>query len=1647
MFKSQSKRFVLGFLAFALTFASGSTYPDDTDIYFNQSANSIRPNVLFILDTSTSMTIRLNNTSEARIDSLKRTLNTILNDAEDINLGLMRFDIGGSVLFPIAPIDDPAFNTVSEPNALQPTFTYTLGEDDNDGVQENAGNTVSLFEPILIMGNTPAGGPGSIDVRITARSDSVTERNNRVSSNTELRLRPNDGSIVGIRFNGITIPQGAVINTATLELTTESDEGGSSANFNILADDVDHSTIFADDLPDLSTRIRLIRDRVIATWSGHNDSPDEGTDAYASSAFVSVIQNIIDRPGWTPGNSLSLFLGNSNQRRHWHSFQRRGRDDPTLLPRLRITYTSPPAPAAATQVALHFPVLDIPQGLTVTDARLIFTSATNENGPASWNIDAENIDDSPALTNTDNNIGGRTLTGTPVTAVSPDPVNANDTFTSPDISSVIQTVVNRPGWCGGNAITFVITGSGNRYLHSYDSNSSLAPRLQVTFDRTTSTTGSGCAVNLETAQISTGADDMSVRSGRRPNNRNSVFFTRPGFSVGLRFQDIDIPRNAEILEANISLLSFRSPELQTGATNFLINGELSPDANTFGNINLRPLTSAAVTWIPTDWVGGQTYTSTDLRTVVQEIVNQGAWNSGNSMAFRIATTGGGERNIASYNSNPATAPRLSVTYRSSNTVAATAKSVRRRMVELIGETRLLSITPITETLYEAAHYWRGESVVNGRRKDFVGARISHPGSYCFAPNDCNGANTARFPPYGVEEPAGCSTINLDTFECRDVAIRGTPRYISPFSSELSCARNYQVLLTDGEANSNRIANTIRSEYLGGTACRTNKSDGSPVTRGEACAIDLVGSLAQEDQNSILDNDQTVITYTIGFDTANLPNATQFLRDVATEGGGEFFEATSTSALLAAFNAILSDVKSDTTSIVSPSLATNAFNRLFSRDEVFFGLFTPELTAAWEGNVKKYTVCTEVGILPNCDFVTRILDANGDTAVDTDDRFKTTSQSLWSDLVDGIETVKGGTGGESTDFNDRLIYTETTATGTAPASGTALSTSGFNIKSTNWDADSLATVRSAVCPTPSTTTGSDCEDRMLFMLGKVIVPQNSDLNVTTRWTVNDVLHSSPVTITYNGVDTSVPPDGIIDNFYDKLIYGTNDGGLRMINATNGKEDWMFVPQSAIDLQQIIWTNAEDEHAYGIDSTPVVVINDVANDGIVKPADGDTVHAYFGMRRGGNFLYALDLTATVTSSASRVVPKFLWRIEGGVVNSPFQYLADTWSLPNYSTILTSTGAQDVLIFGGGYDTALDDGFGIDATGGSENNGNMIFVVNPADGSLIFSIGGSNTNATLKIPEMKYSIAAQPAVLDTTGDGNENRIYIADTGGQMWRVDLASDISIAGSAGSTVVGRLADIATESGVSPTPATLANERRFFEKPEIAAISDTVFTEAGNSLYFLVTIGSGNRVDPLSTSTHDRFYAFRDFEIGTMTGSSGANPHIAQGYPRTSSVPLDESVMVDITLATLDEDSVAVDEAFGWYLDFTTDGHIGEKVFATPLITSGNVFFTTYEPIGDSTSVCSANIGGGRLLGINVTTTAGFVTDDVAGRTISDTLSGVASGVIPFYSPEGIYGLVGVEGGVWQSPPDPDPECTGPLCDGGLRLGENSGVLTYWSEE
>ena len=565
------------------------------------------------------------------------------------------------------------------------------------------------------------------------------------------------------------------------------------------------------------------------------------------------------------------------------------------------------------------------------------------------------------------------------------------------------------------------------------------------------------------------------------------------------------------------------------------------------------------------------------------------------------------------------------------------------------------------------------------------------------------------------------------------------------------------------------------------------------------------------------------------------------------------------------------------------------------------------------------------------------------------------------------------------------------------------------------------MRSAICPTPSTSVGSECEKRMLFLLGKISSSNpDTDINANQRWSVNDVLHSSPVVLTYNGFDTN--NDNNIDSFLDKVIYGTNDGALHMVNGETGVEEWRFMPSDFWGQQQGIFANGEGNHLYGLDVTPTVQVIDTDNDGVIETSapNNDKIRAFVSSRRGNSNIYALDLSTDISLTTDTVVPRFMWRIEGGV--GDFSRLGQTWSQPTIATIALNTGTtienREVLIFGGGYDTALDNPatYSPSDNGGNDFMGNAIYIVDPEDGSLLLSISGSGSGADITVPDMHYSIPAAVRSLDSDGDGVDDRLYVGDTGGQVWRVDLAPlDISSGSSVVTTsAVGKLANISVDS----IPA---KQRRFFEAPSVIQVRDTQFSDEAN--YDYVLMGTGYRPHPLNREVEDRFYAFRDFQTGANEMRDDNDDNFSdgtEGYPQVSGNAFTDADLVNVTTTVLDGSDATHRAAAGWFYDFTQAGTVAEKVLSSAVTTGGVVTFTTFAPeAASSTDPCGASLGLGTAYNFDILSAGAALDFDGDGsitpndRTFELT-SGIPSGVVPVFTTEGVIGIVGVEGGSKQ---------------------------------
>ncbi len=140
-------------------------------------------------------------------------------------------------------------------------------------------------------------------------------------------------------------------------------------------------------------------------------------------------------------------------------------------------------------VGLRFSGLNIPPGASIAGAWVQFT--TDEVKSASTNLTVRALahDNAPTFTTRSRDVSSRARSAgsIPWTPVAWTTVGqAGVAQRTPDLSSLITEVTRRPGWRAGNALAFVITGTGTRTARAFESGP--AALLHVEFDVGTTTT-------------------------------------------------------------------------------------------------------------------------------------------------------------------------------------------------------------------------------------------------------------------------------------------------------------------------------------------------------------------------------------------------------------------------------------------------------------------------------------------------------------------------------------------------------------------------------------------------------------------------------------------------------------------------------------------------------------------------------------------------------------------------------------------------------------------------------------------------------------------------------------------------------------------------------------------------------------------------------------------------------------------------------------------------------------------------------------------------------------------------------------------------------------------------------------------------------
>lgn len=520
-------------------------------------------------------------------------------------------------------------------------------------------------------------------------------------------------------FNNINIPQNAQINNAYIQFQVD-EISSIETNLVIHGDASAIPVTFAGSSFNISERPKTSNsaDWRVEPWVFKG----ERGEAQKSSNIANVVQELIDSNSWVPGNSLAFVVSGSGKRVA-ESFNGSAEGAPTLIieygdfdstitpvgndsgeeddiidntsPAVDNTLTTTAAIIAGSDdaeeradgyvsrsssdlelvqdsstqtIGLRFNQLNVPKNAVITKAYIQFTADKVHNVDTNLVISSEDTAHSSAFTSATFNISDRPLNSASVDWA-PAPWyavgDAEVAQQTPNIAEVIQPVVTNADWQQGNAVTLVITGQGKRVAASFNGNPDLAPKLVVEYTPVETE-----SVTEIIATVSQSIDDLEENSlGNTSKSSSDLELITDGGEqqvVGIRFSQVNLPQDAEIVDARIQFQADETDEVYTTLT---ISAELTDDAMQYQsglyNISNREQTNAQVLWEVNSWntalEAGASQRTPNLVDVINEIQSMPNWQSGNAMMFIIQ--GQGKRVATSYDNNPAAAPKLIIQYK------------------------------------------------------------------------------------------------------------------------------------------------------------------------------------------------------------------------------------------------------------------------------------------------------------------------------------------------------------------------------------------------------------------------------------------------------------------------------------------------------------------------------------------------------------------------------------------------------------------------------------------------------------------------------------------------------------------------------------------------------------------------------------------------------------------------------------------------------------------------------------------------------------------------------------------------------------------------------------------------------------------------
>ena len=237
--------------------------------------------------------------------------------------------------------DGDTFTDSNDPGCSSPTDTseLNLAIECDDGIDNDGDSLIDSNDPEC---SSPTDTSESVpplltlSIRVSTENDDAEERISDGKMNlksTELELiREAQDQEVGMRFQNINISPGSTIINATIQFTVD-EEDSEATNLIIYGQNIDDAQTFSSTSFDITSRAKTTASVTwnnIPTWNTVGEAgPNQKTPNLAS-----IIQEIINRQGWSINNSIVIIVTGSGKR-----VAESYNGDSGSAPLLEITYT------------------------------------------------------------------------------------------------------------------------------------------------------------------------------------------------------------------------------------------------------------------------------------------------------------------------------------------------------------------------------------------------------------------------------------------------------------------------------------------------------------------------------------------------------------------------------------------------------------------------------------------------------------------------------------------------------------------------------------------------------------------------------------------------------------------------------------------------------------------------------------------------------------------------------------------------------------------------------------------------------------------------------------------------------------------------------------------------------------------------------------------------------------------------------------------------------------------------------------------------------------------------------------------------------------------------------------------------------------